>query len=128
MRVPMLSSTTLGDRAVGRAGTTGWLTPLLLMLAAGLLYTINLDRLPHPDELHHAIAARGLLEHGSPAIAEGVYTRTLLHTWMVAGAYALFGDSLAVESSAAFEAEMGGRRRPVRAGRARRAGSSCRRP
>lgn len=96
MRVPMLSSTTLGDRAVGRTGTTGWLTPLLLMLAAGLLYTINLDRLPHPDELHHAIAARGLLEHGSPAIAEGVYTRTLLHTWMVAGAYALFGDSLAV--------------------------------
>lgn len=91
----MLSSTTFGGRAADRSGA-GWLTPVLLAVAAGLLYTINLGRLPHPDELHHAIAARGLLEHGQPAIAEGLYTRTLLHTWMVAGAYALFGDSLAV--------------------------------
>lgn len=92
----MLSSTTFrGGAAAGRAAA-GWLAPALLALAAGLLYLVNLDRLPHPDELHHAIAARGLLEHGQPTIAEGVYTRTLLHSWMVAGAYALFGDSLAV--------------------------------
>lgn len=90
----MLSSTTLGEGVSSRVGT-GWLTPLGLMVAAALLYTINLDRLPHPDELHHAIAARGLLEQGIPAIAEGRYDRVLLHTWMVAGSYALFGDGLA---------------------------------
>lgn len=72
-----------------------WRAPLLLALAAGLLYCINLGHLPHPDELHHALAARGLLDHGVPSIAEGVYYRGLLHTYLVAGSYALFGDSLA---------------------------------
>lgn len=91
----MLSSTTLDGRVAGRAGAT-WLAPLALAIAAGLFYAINLGRLPHPDELHHALAARGLLADGTPSIAEGVYARGLLHTWMVAGAYALFGDSLAV--------------------------------
>ena len=91
----MLSSTTLGGRAAER-GASLWLAPVLLAVAAGLLYAINLGRLPHPDELHHAIAARGLLETGEPRIAEGVYSRGLLYTWMVAGAYALFGDGLAV--------------------------------
>jgi 4-amino-4-deoxy-L-arabinose transferase-like glycosyltransferase len=96
----MLSSSTTLDggrsRAGAGAGAPPWLAPLALAVAAGLLYAVNLDRLPHPDELHHAIAARGLLADGTPSIAEGVYTRTLLHTWMVAGAYALFGDGLAV--------------------------------
>lgn len=91
----MLSSTTLDDRTAERGGAA-WLAPTALAVAAGLLYAINLGRLPHPDELHHALAARGLLAGGTPAIAEGVYTRGLLYTWMVAGAYALFGDSLAV--------------------------------
>jgi hypothetical protein len=88
----MLSSATLA----GRSAAPAWLAPLFLCLAAGLLYTINLDKLPNPDELHHVIAARGLLEDGQPRIAEGLYTRGLLYTWMVAGSYALFGDSLAV--------------------------------
>lgn len=85
--------------AVAAKGATvlrhSWRAPLFLALAAGLLYSINLGHLPHPDELHHALAARGLLDQGVPAIAEGVYYRGLLHTYLVAGSYALFGDSLA---------------------------------
>lgn len=92
----MLSSATLDGRAAARAWPR-WLEPLLLVALAALLYTINLGRPPHPDELHHVIAAHGLLAEGRPAIAEGVYTRGLLHTWLVAGSYALFGqESLAV--------------------------------
>lgn len=72
-----------------------WRAPLFLALTVGLLYCVNLGHLPHPDELHHALAARGVLEHGVPSIAEGVYYRGLLHTYLVAGSYALFGDSLA---------------------------------
>jgi hypothetical protein len=41
------------------------------------------------------LAARGLLDHGAPSIAEATYYRGLLHTYLVAGSYALFGDSLA---------------------------------
>ena len=68
---------------------------LLFVVAAAALYSINLDRLPHPDELHHILAARGLLESGEPRIAEGLYTRAILHTWLVAWSYELFGVSLA---------------------------------
>jgi hypothetical protein len=91
----MLSSTTLAGDTV-RGTRPAWPAPLGLAVAAGLLYAINLGRLPHPDELHHALAARGLLADGTPSIAEGVYTRGLLFTWMVAGSYALFGDGLAI--------------------------------
>jgi hypothetical protein len=87
----MLSSATLDGKAAERAWPR-WLEPLFLVVAAGLLYTINLDRLPHPDELHHVIAAHGLLVDGRPSIAEGLYMRGLLHTWLVAGSYALFGQ------------------------------------
>jgi hypothetical protein len=80
--------------AAAESTAARWLVPLLIGVAAGLLYLVNLNRLPHPDELHHALAARGLLESGEPRIAEGLYTRALLHTWLVAESYQLFGDSL----------------------------------
>jgi hypothetical protein len=38
---------------------------------------------------------RGLLDHGALSIAEATYYRGLLHTYLVAGSYALFGDILA---------------------------------
>ena len=63
---------------------------LLVLTFALLLFSINLDRPPHPDELHHALAAKGLLETGRPALAEGEYWRGLPHTWMVAVSYAIF--------------------------------------
>jgi hypothetical protein len=74
----------------------GWPAPLGLFLATALLYAINLDHPPHPDELYHLLAARGLLEHGLPRIADGVYTRVYLLTWLLARAFALLGESLAV--------------------------------
>jgi hypothetical protein len=90
----MLSSAAVPSVAARHAGSH-WLVPLLVSAAVGLLYTINLDRLPAPDELHHVLAARGLLETGEPRIAEGLYTRTLLHTWFVAESFQLLGDSVA---------------------------------
>lgn len=71
------------------------IAPLVLFVAALAFYSINLNHLPHPDELHHVIAAHGLLTTGEPQIAEGLYTRVLLHTWMVAKSYQLFGESIA---------------------------------
>lgn len=72
----------------------GGMAPLLVFIAACLLYSINLGRAPHPDELYHVLAARGLLEHGEPRIAEGLYTRTLAYTWLIAGMFSLLGESL----------------------------------
>jgi Dolichyl-phosphate-mannose-protein mannosyltransferase len=82
-------------RVSDRRMTMAWLAPLCLFTASALLYSINLGRLPHPDELHHMIAAHGLLTSGEPRIAEGFYTRVLLHTWLVAKSYQLFGESTA---------------------------------
>jgi hypothetical protein len=67
----------------------------LIFTASILLYLINLGRAPHPDELYHVLAARGLLEHGEPRIAEGLYTRVLGYTWLIAQTFGLFGESLA---------------------------------
>ena len=77
-----------------RALARPWLGPLLLGLAAALVYTIHLDRLPEADELYHILAAQGLLRTGVPQIAEGVYDRVLLHTYLVAGSFLVFGQSL----------------------------------
>jgi hypothetical protein len=67
---------------------------LVVLALALLLFSINLDRPPHPDELYHAISAKGLLETGRPALAEGEYWRGLMHTRMVAASYAIFGEGL----------------------------------
>lgn len=70
--------------------------PLLVFLASSLLYLVNLDRAPHPDELYHVLAARGLLEHGEPRLAEGLYTRVFAYTWLIAQLFAGLGESLSV--------------------------------
>lgn len=72
------------------------LYPALIFFTSLIVYSINLGRAPHPDELYHVLAARGLLEHGEPRIAEGLYTRVLGYTWLIAEAFALFGESLVV--------------------------------
>ena len=84
---------TTAERSDG--SIAAWAAPLALFAAACLLYSINLGRMAHPDEFHHILAAQGLLATGEPRIAEGVYTRVFLHTWLVAQSFALFGDSLA---------------------------------
>ena len=84
---------------LAETGSRGWAgllpTALLVALATGALYSVNLGHLPHPDELHHILAARGLIETGEPRIAEGLYTRGLLQTWLVAWSFDAFGVGLA---------------------------------
>jgi hypothetical protein len=65
-------------------------------LAACLaLFSVNLDRMPLQDEMHHVLAGQSMAATGKPRIAEGVYTRGLLYTWLVAQSFKLFGVSLA---------------------------------
>ena len=71
-----------------------WLAPVVIFAAALLLFSLNLDRPPYPDELQHALAGQHLLATGHPVIADGEYTRGILYTWLVALSYAIFGDSL----------------------------------
>ncbi len=73
----------------------GLLAAVLIGVAALLLYSINLERLPDGDELYHILAAEGLLATGEPAIGEdGRYWRGYPTTWLVAQSIALFGSSL----------------------------------
>ena len=72
-----------------------WIAPLTVFACALLLFSLNLDRPPDPDELHHVLAAQHLLETGRPMIADGEYWRGILHTWMVAISYQAFGEGLA---------------------------------
>jgi len=67
---------------------------VLVFMGALALYAINLDRPGHPDELHHVLAARGLLETGEPRIADGIYWRGYLFTRLVAMSFSLFGESI----------------------------------
>jgi len=69
--------------------------PFIVFSLALVLYCINLDRSPHPDELHHVLAAQHLLETGRPLIGEGEYWRGILHTWLVAISYETLGEGLA---------------------------------
>jgi hypothetical protein len=87
-----LASTAARQR---ESSTAAWAAPVALFAAACLLYSINLNRMAHPDEFYHVLAARGLLATGEPRIAEGLYTRVFLQTWLVAKSFSLFGDSLA---------------------------------
>ena len=72
-----------------------WVAPAIVFSLALLLFSINLDRPPHPDELHHVLAAQHLLETGRPVLAEGEYWRGILYTWLVAISYEVFGEGLA---------------------------------
>lgn len=71
------------------------IAPAILFSLALLLFSINLDRPPNPDELHHVLAAQHLLESGRPILAEGEYWRGIVHTWLVAISYEVFGVGLA---------------------------------
>ncbi len=67
------------------------------LLGAGLLVLMSrsvLDHAVHYDELLHILAARGLLQTGLPAIADGFYVRAELFTRAVAWSFSHFGDSL----------------------------------
>lgn len=72
-----------------------WLGPAIVFALAVLLFAINLGRPPHPDELHHVLAAQHLLETGRPMIEQGEYWRGILFTWLVAFSYEIFGEGIA---------------------------------
>jgi len=77
-------------------GLMHWIAPAMIFAGCVLLYALNLDRFPFHDELYHILAARSMLLTGEPIIAEGIYERVLLYTWMVAKLFGFFGESLAV--------------------------------
>ncbi|MCS6877837.1 MAG: glycosyltransferase family 39 protein [Geminicoccaceae bacterium] len=85
----------VGTAAETRESAGGSFRPALFLFGASLaFYAINLDRPEIHDELHHVLAARGLLETGEPRIAEGLYWRGYLVTRLVAFSFALFGEGL----------------------------------
>lgn len=73
---------------------------LELVLVGAIALAVRLVDLGHPpfiDEFHHLLAAASLLENGSLAIHDGVeYTRGWPLTYLVAGFFSVFGQSLEV--------------------------------
>jgi hypothetical protein len=71
-----------------------------VLIAAGLSVVVALmvrtviDHAPQYDELLHFLAARSLLERGTPAIADGQYLRAIGFTRLVALSMHLFGVTL----------------------------------
>ncbi len=69
---------------------------LWIMLSVGACLRFwNLDYASlHGDEDIMGLAARGVLEHGIPILpSEMVYTRALMHVYLLAGSMQIFGDS-----------------------------------
>jgi len=76
-------------------GRRKWLAPIMIGAISAAIYCINLERLPHNDELYHLLAAEGLLATGEPAIGEnGRYWRGYPLTWLVAWSIDLLGTNL----------------------------------
>jgi hypothetical protein len=80
------------------AGTRhpGWLA-LVAFCAAGFLWLLArgvIDHVALYDELLHVLAARGLVESGTPSIADGSYTRAELYTRAVAWTFAWHGENM----------------------------------
>ena len=69
---------------------------LAVFALAALLYSVNLDRFVHFDEIYHILAARGILETGEPRIENGFYQRAFWYTWGLSKAFSFAGDELAV--------------------------------
>lgn len=93
--MPKLNIRSMDAAVDKRLWSRQWAGPTVVFIAALLLYSINLNRPPDPDELHHVLAAQHLFETGRPVIVEGEYVRGILHTWLVAISYKVFGESLA---------------------------------
>ena len=75
-------------------GSVAW--PVALFLVALLIAVARIVHQPEFDELYHILAARGWLETGRFAIAEGAYNRAGMFTLLIAGFFRLFGESVVV--------------------------------
>jgi hypothetical protein len=80
----------LDRRGWGWGAIAGAAVSCLLILMARKV----IDHGPLYDELLHVLSARGLLAHGEPMIADGLYTRASLFTHLVAISMGHFGDTL----------------------------------
>ena len=70
---------------------------LILFLVALAVRLVHIARSPHRDELFHVMAALSLLADGDLSVDGGSpYTRAWPFTYLVAGLFRLFGDSLVV--------------------------------
>src|SRR5829696_3595499 len=67
--------------------------PVALFLLAIAICLIRTGNQPEFDELYHVLAARGWLETGRFAIAEGEYNRTGLFTLLIGLLFGAFGES-----------------------------------
>jgi 4-amino-4-deoxy-L-arabinose transferase-like glycosyltransferase len=96
-RVPSVGDGSTDVAGGERAMRSGHLELGLVALIALAVRLVDLDFAPFIDEMHHVMAARSLLETGSPNIYEGIpYVRGAVFTYLVAGFFALFGESLVV--------------------------------
>ncbi len=74
---------------------TLWGEACAITALALLVRLFNLDHTTYVDELNHLIAAESLLRDGALLLESGFeYTRARLFTWLVAGSFLLFGESL----------------------------------
>jgi hypothetical protein len=73
-----------------------WYEPVLVFGLAVAARIPQLDHVPHKDELNHVLAARALLERGTLEIVAGAapYDRAWAFTYLVAGIFRVFGESL----------------------------------
>jgi hypothetical protein len=85
-----MSSLTLQRRSYVAGVSAGSVGCALLFALAWRV----IDHLPQYDELFHFLAARGIRDHGLPAIADGIYDRAEWFTRLVAIAIETLGDSL----------------------------------
>lgn len=84
-------------RADVKAGPGLFVEAGVVLLVAFAVRLIDLGHPPFIDELNHVLAAGSLLEDGTLRIADGLsYDRSALFTYLVAGAMAVFGDTLEV--------------------------------
>lgn len=81
-----------------RARSAAIAAPLAVFAIALVARLIGLHHTPYVDELNHVMAAHSLLQHGTMELAPGgePYTRARLFTYLVAGLFRLFGESLVV--------------------------------
>src|SRR5690606_8493648 len=92
-RAPALSWT----RALSSARVLSWAVPIAVVLLTVLVRLPLLDRPAHVDEFFHVLAAQSLLDDGDLATMDGQpYARGWMFTYMVAGSFAIFGESFVV--------------------------------
>ncbi|MDB4912088.1 MAG: glycosyl transferase family protein [Gemmatimonadetes bacterium] len=72
--------------------------PFAVFAIALVVRLIGLHHTPYVDELNHVMAAHSLLERGTMELSTGgvPYTRARLFTYLVAGLFRAFGESLVV--------------------------------